>query len=277
MMTPAGWAHLDYDTDEAAVQLQETLERSGREIEPFSRYVLYQTLASPQRSTAGLPAGRVRLADGHDRPTSSRSCTTSSSDEGDDVTYRSQGSRYSDRHRVVVLPRPDDRRDDRLRRLRFGASRRPNTLHVSFEDTDGARSGAARQRRDPLLRAVRLSRLRTTNSKITPRFCSAGIAQRVRRRAGNQLDAALRRSDAGPGPGRALRRPSTGCLRRVRAGVGGAARHRRARRARARRRRSGARPRFRRRRDELPRRPPRCGGPPGSPRAPEPGRCTATV
>ena len=46
--------------------------------------------------------------------------------------------------RVVVLPRPDHRRDDRVRRLRLGATLQPNTLHVAFEDTTA---------RDPLPRS----------------------------------------------------------------------------------------------------------------------------
>ena len=76
MMTPAGWAHLDYDTEEAAVQLQETLERSEREIEPFSRYVLYQgwrVLSDPPQD---YPLAVCDCADGHDRATSFPSSTT---------------------------------------------------------------------------------------------------------------------------------------------------------------------------------------------------------
>jgi len=34
MMTPAGWAHLDYGFEEAAVQLQETLDRSKGAVAP---------------------------------------------------------------------------------------------------------------------------------------------------------------------------------------------------------------------------------------------------
>ena len=179
-----------------------------------------------------------------------------SADEGDDVTYRSQGSRYSDRHQWWYFP--DVTIDEMIVFIGFDSARpdSPNTLHVAFEDTDGARSGATLERRDPLLRAVRLSRLgRTRRSR---RGSARPGSPTVRRRAGNHLDPAVRGSDGGPGPGREQRTRSIGCPHRARSGAGGAARHRRARRARARRRRPGARPRFRRRRDGLPRRPPRC-------------------
>jgi hypothetical protein len=134
MMTPAGWAHLDYDAEEAAVQLQETLEHSGREIEPFRRYVLYQgwrVLSDPPQDYP------LAVCD-------ARTVTTAdiipidyhvSAEEGDDVTYRSQGSRYSDRHRWWYFP--DVTIDEMIVFIGFDSARpdSPNTLHVAFEDT----------------------------------------------------------------------------------------------------------------------------------------------
>ena len=133
-MTPAGWAHLDYDTDEAAVQLQETFERSGREIEPFSRYVLYQgwrVLSDPPQDYPLAVCDARTVATADIIPIDYHV----SADEGDDVTYRSQGSRYSDRHRWWYFP--DVTIDEMIVFIGFDSARpdAPNTLHVAFEDT----------------------------------------------------------------------------------------------------------------------------------------------
>jgi hypothetical protein len=132
MMTPAGWAHLDYDVDEAAVQLRETLDRSERAVAPFGRYVLYQTWRVLTDPPQDFP---LAICDWR---------TVTSADivpleyhvgtDGSDVTYRSQGSRYSDRHEWWYFP--DLTVDDLLLFVGFDSARpdTPSSLHVSFED-----------------------------------------------------------------------------------------------------------------------------------------------
>ncbi len=133
MMTPAGWAHLDYETDETAEQLQQTLGQSGRDIEPFSRYVLYQAwraLSDPPQDypLAVCDARTVSIAD--IVPIDYHLST----DEGD-VTYRSQGSHYSDHHEWWYFP--DLTIDEMIVFVGSDSTRpyEPNTLHVAFEDT----------------------------------------------------------------------------------------------------------------------------------------------
>jgi hypothetical protein len=132
MMTPAGWAHLDYDGDEAAVQLRETLERTEREVAPFSRYVLYQTwrvLTDPPQDFP-LAICDWRTVTAADIVPLEYHVGT----DGSDVTYRSQGSRFSDRHEWWYFP--DLTVDELLLFVGFDSSRadRPASLHVSFED-----------------------------------------------------------------------------------------------------------------------------------------------
>ena len=132
MMTPAGWAHLDYDADEAAVQLHETLERNPREVAPFSRYVLYQTwrvLSDPPQDFPLAICDWRTVASADIVPLVYHVGT-----DGSDVTYRSQGSRYSDRHDWWYFP--DLTIDDLLLFVGFDSSRPdvPSSLHVSFED-----------------------------------------------------------------------------------------------------------------------------------------------
>jgi hypothetical protein len=132
MMTPAGWAHLDYDADEAAVQLRETLDHDEHEIAPFSRYVLYQTWRVLSDPPQDFP---LAICD-------SRTVTSAEivpleyhvGTDGSDVTFRSQGSRYSDRHEWWYFP--DLTVDDLLVFVGFDSARPdvPSSLHVSFED-----------------------------------------------------------------------------------------------------------------------------------------------
>jgi hypothetical protein len=132
MMTPAGWAHLDYDFDEAATQLQETLDRTEREVAPFSRYVLYQTW-------------RVLTDPPQDFPLAICDWRTVTNDDivplvyhvgtdGNDVTFRSQASRHSDRHEWWYFPELTV--DDLLLFVGFDSARpdTPASLHVSFQD-----------------------------------------------------------------------------------------------------------------------------------------------
>jgi hypothetical protein len=131
-MTPAGWAHVDYGAAETEVQLRETLERTEREIAPFSRYVLYQTwrvLSDPPQDyplaicnwRTVTPTDIVPLE------------YTVHTDDGD-VIVQSQASRHSDRHEWWYFP--DLTVDDLLLFVGFDSSAPdfPSSLHVSFED-----------------------------------------------------------------------------------------------------------------------------------------------
>jgi len=132
-MTPAGWAHLDYDPQEAEVQLKETLALAGREVRPFSRYVLYQgwrVLSDPpQDFPLAICDGRTVLAsdiipiDYH------------MNSGGRDVNYRSRGSHYNAQHQWWYFP--DMTIDEMLVFKGFDSASADatNTLHVAFEDT----------------------------------------------------------------------------------------------------------------------------------------------
>jgi hypothetical protein len=135
MMTPAGWAHLDYDGDEAAVQLQDTLSRCGREVPRFGRYVLYQTwraLSAPPQDYP-LAVCDWRTVDAGDIVPLLYHVASEQAD-GEDVTYRSQGCRYRDRHEWWYFP--DLTVDEVLVFVGFDSERgdRPSSMHVSFED-----------------------------------------------------------------------------------------------------------------------------------------------
>lgn len=131
-MTPAGWAHLDYDFEEAAVQLRDTLARVDGEVAPFSRYVLYQTWRVLTDPPQDFP---LAICDWR---------TVSNADlvplvyhvgtDGSDVTYRSQGSRHSDRHEWWYFP--DLTVDELVLFVGFDSAHpdTPSSLHVSFED-----------------------------------------------------------------------------------------------------------------------------------------------
>jgi hypothetical protein len=135
MMTPAGWVHLDYDGQEAALQLRETLELSGRSVAPFGRYVLYQTwraLTDPPQDYP-LAVCDWRTVDASDIVPLMYHVGADQAD-GEEVTYRSQGSRHSDRHEWWYYP--DLTVDDALVFVGFDSERggRPSSLHVAFED-----------------------------------------------------------------------------------------------------------------------------------------------
>ena len=132
-MTPAGWAHLDYDTDEAAVQLEQTLAASGREVRPFGRYVLYQgwrVLSDPPQDYPLAVCDARTVAPGDMVP-----LVYHLNPEEGGVTYRSRGSRYSDRHEWWYYP--DVTVDEMIVFIGFDSARpdTASTLHVAFEDT----------------------------------------------------------------------------------------------------------------------------------------------
>jgi hypothetical protein len=135
-ITQANWAHLDYDADEAAVQLEETLELNGRAVKPFGRYVLYQgwrVLTDPPQD---FP---LALCDGRTVETSDIvPVEYHLNSAGRDVTYRSNGSRYSERHQWWYFP--DMTVDEMIVFKGFDSDtpHTPKTLHVAFEDKTAA-------------------------------------------------------------------------------------------------------------------------------------------
>jgi hypothetical protein len=131
-MTPAGWAHLDYDPDEAAVQLKETFELNGVAPRPCSRYVLYQgwraLTAPPQDFPLAICDGRtVEAADivpiEYHMKTEER-----------EVTYWSRGARFNPGHQWWYFP--DMTLDEMIVFKGFDSANAAstNTLHTGFFD-----------------------------------------------------------------------------------------------------------------------------------------------
>jgi hypothetical protein len=131
-MTPAGWAHLDYGGDEIEVQLRETLELNGRPVRPYSHYVLYQTWRvltdPPQDFPLALCDGRT--VKGPDIVPIDYHMKT----EARDVTYRSHGSRYSERHQWWYFPEMTIDEILVFKGFDSAALNTMKTLHTSFED-----------------------------------------------------------------------------------------------------------------------------------------------
>ena len=136
-------------------------------VAPFSRYVLYQTWRVLTDPPQDFP---LAICDWR---------TVTSADivpleyhvgtDGSDVTYRSQGSRYSDRHEWWYFPDLTRRRPAPLRRVRLRAPRLPQLAARVVRGSDGARSGAAGEHRDPVLRPVRLTRPARVRTRRTRR------------------------------------------------------------------------------------------------------------
>jgi hypothetical protein len=132
-MTPAGWAHLDYSAAEVNAQLQESLEHSGREFRPYSRFALYQgwrvLSAPPQDFPLALCDGRTvdPVADIVPIEYHLKSGPR-------EVTYKSRASRYSTRHQWWYFA--DMTVDEMLVFVGYDSARADtmNPLHVAFED-----------------------------------------------------------------------------------------------------------------------------------------------
>ena len=135
VMTPAVWAHVDYDEPEAADQLAQALAANRIEPAPFSRYVLYQgwrALTPPPQDfplalcngSTVTPADMIPI-DYH-IPTA----------EGE-ITYRSSGARFSPDHEWWCFP--DMAIEETILFKGFdsalGDAFKP--LHVAFEDRTG--------------------------------------------------------------------------------------------------------------------------------------------
>ena len=120
MMTPAGWAHLDYDGDEAEVQLPRdpgAQRARGRAVQPLRAV---PDLARADRSSAGLPARDLRLADGDAGRHRPARVPRGHRRQRRDVSIAGQPVQRPPR--VVVLPRPHRRRAGALRRVRLIAA-----------------------------------------------------------------------------------------------------------------------------------------------------------
>ena len=104
-------------------------------VAPFSRFVLYQTwrvLTDPPQDYP-LALCDWRTVDAADIVPLLYHVAAEQAD-GEEVTYRSQGSRYSDDHQWWYFP--DLIVDDALVFVGFDSERgkRPSSLHVAFED-----------------------------------------------------------------------------------------------------------------------------------------------
>jgi hypothetical protein len=131
-MTPAGWAHLDYDPDEAAVQLKETFELNGVKPRPCSRYVLYQGWRALTPPPQDIPLG---ICDG--RTVEARDIVPIEyhmKTEDREVTYWSRGARYNPGHQWWYFP--DMTLDEMIVFKGFDSANASstNTLHTGFLD-----------------------------------------------------------------------------------------------------------------------------------------------
>jgi hypothetical protein len=132
-MTPAVWAHFDYDADETRVQLDEALASLPTKPAPFSRHVLFQGWRAitppPQDLPLAMCDGRtVRMGDVV--PIDYHQVRN-----GRDVTYKSSGARFSPEHRWWYYP--DMTADEMLVFKGFDSALGDafKTLHVAIEDT----------------------------------------------------------------------------------------------------------------------------------------------
>lgn len=132
MMTPAGWVHLDYDPEEAEVQLKETLELHSIKPAPYGRFVLYQgwRSLSPPPQDYPLALCDARTADDKDIIPIDYHMAV---DEGD-VTYRSRGSRFNPEHRWWYFPDMTSEEMILFKGFDSAWQDRQKTLHVAFED-----------------------------------------------------------------------------------------------------------------------------------------------
>jgi hypothetical protein len=132
-MTPAVWAHIDYDKDEIEVQLKDTLDYYGKPVKPFSRYVLCQGWRPLSAPPQDFP---LALCDGRTVRTEDIIPMDYHMISGDkEVTYRTRGARYSPRHKWWYFP---DMTPDEMIVFKGYDSANPDgmrTLHVAFEDT----------------------------------------------------------------------------------------------------------------------------------------------
>ena len=242
-MTPAGWAHLDYDGDEAAVQLRETLERSERERRAVQSLRAVPDLAGAHRSAAGLPARDLRLADGHvgrhrparvprgyrrqrrDVPVAGKSATATATSGGTSPTSPSTSwcsSSGSTRRAPTPPPRCTCR--SKIRRCTIPCRERASRAASSVCSTVAGRSAF---------------RGRPGELEDHAAVLLGGDRERVGGGARHQVDPSFGEVRTGAVQIVARRTPSTGCLRRAPAGAAAAVRRRRARPARAPRRRRG--------------------------------------
>lgn len=131
-MTPAVWAHFDYDAKETQIQLDEAIARLGRDPSPFSRHVLYQgwrvITPPPQDFPLAMCDGRtVRMSD----------CVPIDyhmTRDGQDIYYTTSGARFSPEHRWWYYP--DMTRDEMLVFKGFDSTLGDafKTLHVAIAD-----------------------------------------------------------------------------------------------------------------------------------------------
>lgn len=136
-MTPAGWPHIDYDREEAEVQLREALALNKFSPAPYSRFVLYQgwRVLSPPPQDYPLAMCDGRTVEDRDIVPIDYHMETATRD----VTYKSSGARHSADHLWWYYP--DMMPDEMLVFVGFDSVRNDNyqPLHVAIEDRTHAK------------------------------------------------------------------------------------------------------------------------------------------
>ena len=136
-MTPAMWAHFDFDSGETERQLNDILPTIGFEPEPYSRFVLYQAWRSlsppPQDFPLAMCDGRT-VKPGDMVPIEYHMKTPER-----DVIYQSSGARFSPRHDWWYFP--DMTPQELLVFIGFDSALGDDfkTLHVAIADETQAR------------------------------------------------------------------------------------------------------------------------------------------
>jgi hypothetical protein len=135
---PAGWAHVDFEAGEIEQMLRASMERSGREFRPFSRYVMYQGWRALSPPPQDYP---LALCDGRTVAAGDLIPIDYLQDAGGrNRVVRSWGARHSPRHQWWYFP---DMTVDEMIVFKGFDSTRPDgvsTLHVAFDDSTAERA-----------------------------------------------------------------------------------------------------------------------------------------
>ena len=132
VMTPAGWAHLDYDALEAEEQLRQTLDRQQYRPAPFGRYVLYQGWRALSPPPQDFP---LALCNGATvRPEDIVPIDYHIQTDEREITYRSSGARFGKDHEWWYFP--DMTSDEMIVFKGYDSALGEDfkTLHVAIED-----------------------------------------------------------------------------------------------------------------------------------------------
>jgi hypothetical protein len=131
--TPAKYAHIDYEADEVARLMQETLDVTGRQVRPHRRHMLLQAWRVLTDPPQDVP---LAVCDGRTVAPQDIIPVEFHVIAGDrDSIYRSRAGHYDDRHQWYYFP---DMTIDEVLLFKGFDSACPdamNAMHVAFEDT----------------------------------------------------------------------------------------------------------------------------------------------